>query len=357
MRESTLLDLPFETLRDRLAELGEPAYRADQIWRAVYHDFAIEYGAMTTLPVGLRSTLASGLPFDSPSIEATQESSDRRTSKSLLRLADGASIEVVSMHYDDRRTVCVSTQIGCAMGCRICATGQAGFVRDLSVGEIVAQVLHAARGFREHDRRLSNVVYMGMGEPLANYEATLGSIRMLNDPRGLGLGARSFTVSTVGHVLGIERLASEDLQVNLAVSLHAAEDELRTRLLPINETYPIDRLLEACRTYLAKTNRRITFEVALIDGVNDSPDHARRLSDLLRGLLCHVNLIPLNPVPGCAWKRSPNEHVDRFSSVLRQRGIPVSVRVRRGIEIQAGCGQLRAANESRETGYPDSSVR
>ncbi len=342
MAEPLLLDLPLGALRDRLAELGEPPYRAEQIWRAVYRDLVNSYREMTTLPVRLRAELEDRLPFGVLRVEAAQESRDGRTRKTLLRLSDGEAIETVSMRYDDRRTVCVSTQIGCAMGCRICATGQGGFKRHLSSGEIVSQVLHAARDFRQEGRHLTNVVYMGAGEPFANYDATLASIRVLNDPRGFGLGARSFTVSTVGIIPGIERFADEDLQVNLAVSLHAANDGLRERLLPIDRTYPLGPLLRACRDYVDRTNRRITFEVALIAGINDSQAHARELADLLRGLLCHVNLIPLNPVPGLAWKRSSDERVGRFSEVLETRGVPVTIRVRRGVEIQAGCGQLRA---------------
>jgi len=269
MPEPTLLDLPFDALRDRIVELGEPAYRAEQIWQGVYRDLATSYDEITTLPSGLRRGLEDRLPFGLPLPEGAQESADRRTRKTLLRLADGERIETVSMDYDERRTVCVSTQVGCAMGCRICATGQSGFTRDLTAGEIVAQVLHVARDLGQVGERLTNVVYMGMGEPFANYDATLTSIRILNDPRGFGLGARSFTVSTVGIVLGIERFAGEGLQANLAVSLHAANDALRERLLPINRTHPIGPLIRAFRQYVERTNRRITFEVALIDGIND----------------------------------------------------------------------------------------
>jgi len=341
MPEHTLLDLPHDALRDFLAALGERGYRAQQIWQAVYRDLAPSYDAMTTLPDRLRVELAERLPFARPIVEATQDSVDGRTTKTLLRLADGEAIEVVTMRYDERRTACISTQVGCAMGCAICATGRGGFVRDLSPGEIVGQVLHVAANVRTEGERLSHVVYMGMGEPFANYDASLGSIRILNDPRGLGLGARSFTVSTVGIVPGIERFADEGLQANLAVSLHAADDDLRDRLLPVNKTYPIDRLLAACRTYVEKTHRRITFEIALIDRINDAPSQAEQLAGRLRGLRCHVNLIPFNPVPGCAWGRSPEEQVARFASVLEASRIPVTVRVRRGVEIQAGCGQLR----------------
>ena len=342
MAEPTLLDLPFGAVRDRLTELGQPSYRAEQIWQAVYRDLAVSYGEITTLPTRLRTELEGRLPFGRLASEATQESPDRRTRKTLLRLADGEAIETVSMRYDDRRTVCVSTQAGCLMNCRICATGRGGFTRSLSAGEIVGQVLHAARDFRQEGKRLTNVVYMGMGEPFANYDATLASIRILNDPRGVGLGARSITVSTVGIVSGIKRFAGEGLQVNLAISLHAANDELRDRLLPINRTHPLGPLLRACQDYVSRTNRRITFEVALIDGINDSPPHAIELADLLRGLLCHVNLIPFNPVSGLAWERSPDERISQFSNVLEKHGIPVTIRVSRGVEIQAGCGQLRA---------------
>ncbi len=341
MPEPILLDLSFDALRDRLIEVGQPAYRAEQIWRAVYRDLESSYGEITTLPARLREELEKRLPIGRPVAEAEQESPDRRTRKTLLRLADGEAIETVAMRYADRRTACVSTQVGCAMDCRICATGRSGLTRDLTAGEIVGQVLHVARDLRRAGERLTNVVYMGMGEPFANYDATLASIRLLNDPRGFGLGARSFTVSTVGIVPAIARFTAEGLQVNLAVSLHAANDELRSRLLPINRTYPLEPLLRVCRRYVERTNRRITFEVALIDGINDGPSHARELADLLDGLLCHVNLIPFNPVPAVDWKASPDERVDRFSRILEEQGVPVTVRVRRGIEIQAGCGQLR----------------
>jgi len=342
MTRATLLDLSFDALRDRLVAVGAPPYRAQQIWQAIYRDLAASYEEMTTLPGRLRDELADRLPFGRPTVETRQESADGRTTKTLLRLADGEAIEVVAMRYADRRTACISTQVGCAMGCAICATGGSGFSRDLSIGEIVDQVLHVADLLRSEGQRLTHIVYMGMGEPFANYDATLGSIRILNDSRGFGLGARSFTVSTVGLIPGIERLAGEDLQINLAVSLHAADDALRSRLLPINRTYPIDRLLAACRAYGERTRRRITFEVALIDGVNDAPSHATRLAERLRGMRSHVNLIPFNPVPDSEWKPSPAEQVNSFAEILRERSIPVTVRVRRGVEIQAGCGQLRA---------------
>jgi len=352
MSDRTLLDLKFDALRDRLTELGQPSYRTGQIWQAVYRDMAVSYSDITTLPIALRDTLAVVLPIGLPTAVAVQKSRNLRTRKTLLRLADDEAIEIVSMHYDRRHTVCVSTQAGCAMGCHICATGQGGFRRDLTAGEIVGQVLHAARICQEDGQRLTHVVYMGMGEPFANYDAVLASIRTLNDPRGFALGARSFTVSTVGLIPEIERFAGEDLQANLAVSLHAANDRLRSQLLPINSTYPLAPLLRACRSYIARTHRRITFEIALISDVNDTEACAKELIRWVRGLRCHINLIPFNPVAGTPWKRSPDAHVLRFSNLLERAGIPVTVRVRRGIEIEAGCGQLRTSKGTNDLQTP-----
>jgi 23S rRNA (adenine2503-C2)-methyltransferase len=342
MPDETLLDLPLEALRGRLIDLGHPRYRANQIWRAVYRSFLPSYEDITTLPLAVRSELKRMIPF--PRFEPLQQvtSRDRRTRKILYVLSDEATIETVAMSYSRRRTVCVSSQAGCPIGCPQCATGRSGFVRDLTVGEIVAQVVDVARGFHSRGRPLTNVVYMGMGEPFLNYDATVGSIRILNDRRGLGLGGRSFTVSTAGIVPGIERFAGEGLQVHLAVSLHAANDELRSRLVPVNRTYPIGRLIRACREYVERTRRRVTFEIVLIDGVNDSTAHARETVELLSGLLCHVNLIPLSPIQELDWRPSPAERIRGFTRILSQAGIPVTVRESRGVEIQAACGQLRA---------------
>ncbi len=346
MPEASLLDLLPDELRERLDDL--PPYRATQILQAVYRDLVTAYDAITTLPLALRARLTDGLPF--PIAEPIDErvSPDRRTRKTLFRLGDGETIEAVTMEFVDRRTACVSSQVGCPIGCPFCATGQGGFVRDLTAGEMVSQVLHAARQVRAIGG-LSHVVYMGMGEPMLNFGAVLRSIRILNDPESLSLGARSFTISTAGVVPGIDRLADEDLQVNLAVSLHAADDALRDRLVPINRRYPIRQLLNACRRYVERTRRRITFEFALIDGVNDGTDQARAVARLLGGLLCHVNLIPYNPTDGSTSRRSPRGRVEAFAEVLADAGIPVTVRKRMGIEIEAGCGQLRAREPSRDT--------
>jgi len=346
MPEISLLDLSFDELSERLADL--PRYRAVQIWRGVFRDLAPSYEAISTLPRPLRSRLEQSIPFTELRPIREEESADEMTRKTLFRLADGETIESVTMRFPDRRTVCVSSQVGCAVGCPFCATGQAGFARDLSSGEIVAQVLHAARGLRVCGESVTHVVYMGMGEPFLNYDATLASIRVLNDPRGFCLGARSFTVSTAGVVPGIDRFAEEDLQANLAISLHAVDDATRDRLVPINRRYPTGPLLAACRRYVERTHRRITFEITLLDDVNDAAADARDVADRLAGLLCHVNLIPHNPTPGSPFAASPIERVRAFAEILERARIPVTVRRSRGTDIRAGCGQLRAGDASSE---------
>jgi 23S rRNA (adenine2503-C2)-methyltransferase len=265
-------------------------------------------------------------------------SADGETVKFLWRLHGGATVETVLMHYTDRSTVCVSTQAGCAMACGFCATGQAGFDRHLSTGEIVEQVVRAAQ--RAAPRRVANIVFMGMGEPLANYDHTWAAVRRLHDD--LGISARHLTVSTVGIVPGIRRLTHESLPVNLAVSLHAADDALRDELVPINRRYPLDLLAEACRQYVTASGRRLSFEWALIEGVNDQPVHARALAAYARPLRAHVNLIPLNPTPGWSTQGTPMPGVRAFRDGLRAMGINATVRANRGTEIDAACGQLRA---------------
>jgi len=339
--KKTVLDLSFAELAARIEGLGLPPYRAQQIWHAVYRELAADYGGITTLPNDLRRRLTGLLPFPEAGTIGAVETDGGETVKRLIRLGDGETIEAVEMIYPDRGTICVSSQVGCPIGCPFCATGKDGFIRDLSAGEIVAQVLIGTRNLKERGRRLTNVVYMGMGEPFLNYEATMKSIRILNDRDGFGLGARGFTVSTSGIVPGIERFADEGIQANLAVSLHAGNDRLRDRLVPINRSYPLAELLRASRDYVDKTHRRITFEIALIDRLNDSIDDAKEVASMLRGLLCHVNLIPLNPVTGTEFTRSRNERIRRFEEVLARAGIPVTIRDSRGSDIQAGCGQLR----------------
>ena len=329
-----------------LAALGEllgsePAYRARQLFEGLYRQL-LEPEEMTDLPKRLRATVADLLPAGLAAI-TEQRSSDGETVKVLWRLADGVTIETVLMHYRDRSTVCVSTQAGCAMACGFCATGQAGFDRQLTTGEIVEQVVKAAR--LAAPRRLSNVVLMGMGEPLANYDNVWPAIERMHGP--LGISARHITVSTVGIVPGIRRLAAETLPVNLAVSLHAANDTLRDELVPINHRYPIGVLMAACRDHLAAKNRRLSFEWALIDGVNDRPSDASELAVLARPLHAHVNLIPLNPTPGWPTTGSPPDKVRWFRDRLVELGVNATVRRNRGTDIDAACGQLRADHEVR----------
>ena len=324
--------------RDGLAALLEdqPGYRVDQLWQGLYRDLA-DPADITTLPAALRQRLADSLP--SGLTEDTRSVGDGgETIKWLWRLGDGSLIETVLMHYDERSTVCVSTQAGCAMACGFCATGQMGFDRHLGIGEIVEQVVRAQREAGE--RRVSNVVFMGMGEPLANFDRTWAAVERLHG--GLGLSARHLTISTVGLVPGILRLADAPLPVNLAVSLHAAADELRDELVPINRRWPLAQLADACRTHVERTGRRLSFEWALIHDVNDRSEDAERLAALARSLGAHVNLIPLNPTPGWPTRGSSPERVRMFASRLRDQGANVTVRHTRGTEIDAACGQLRA---------------
>lgn len=328
--------------RDELATLleGEPRYRLDQVWQGLYTQLA-EPAEISNVPKALRERLGAALPTALTQV-IRKVSDDGDTVKYLWALDDGSKIETVLMIYPDRVTVCVSSQAGCAMACGFCATGQAGFRRHLTVGEIVEQVVVAARDARAMGRRLANVVYMGMGEPMANEAAVWASVERLHD--ALGLSARHLTISTVGLVPGIRSLADRPLPVNLAVSLHAANDALRDELVPINRRYPIDELMEACAGYLAAKGRRLSFEWALIDGVNDRPSDAAELAALTRRfhLPAHVNLIPLNPTPGYPTVGSPAARVREFRDDLVARGVNATVRRNRGTDIDAACGQLAA---------------
>jgi len=321
----------------------EPRYRIDQVWDGLHRQLAAPE-ELTALPKALRARLDAELPPAlAPVAESTTANGD--TVKWLFELDGGARVETVLMAYRDRTTVCVSTQAGCAMACGFCATGQGGFQRHLSVGEIVEQVVRAARRARDDGRRLANVVFMGMGEPLANYDRVWPAVeRMHHD---LGLSARHLTLSTVGVVPGIRRLATEDLPVNLAVSLHAANDRLRDELVPINARYPLSVLMGACADYLRAKGRRLSFEWALIDGTNDRLDDARELAELARSLPlpAHVNLIPLNPTPGYPTRGTPPEGVQRFRDWLDGLGVNATVRRNRGTDIDAACGQLAARVE------------
>ena len=342
----SLLDISLEHLTQRLETWGEPQFRAQQIWQAIYHDLATSPDEITTLPKLLREKLKAEFTLGSLSPAAEARSSDGQTRKLLFRLPDGKSIEAVLMGYEKRRTTCISTQAGCAMGCVFCATGQMGFRRHLRAGEIVEQVLWFARELKAKGDRLTNIVVMGMGEPFHNYEATMAAVDRLNDPAGFNFGARRITLSTAGLAPMIERFAAERRQVNLAVSLHAATDELRSELLPINKKYPLAVLFEAVRKYYALTKRRVTFEWALIQGKNDTAAQARALADLAVGLPCHVNVIPLNPTRDYAGQATTRQRAAAFKAALESCGLPCTIRVRRGIDINAGCGQLAVEEQT-----------
>jgi 23S rRNA (adenine2503-C2)-methyltransferase len=342
-----IYDLSLPALKEWMAAAGEPTYRSLQVWQGLYIQLWSAPEAFTNLPAAFREKLAQSFTFQS--IESVQSltSMDGETTKTLFHLPDGKAIEAVLMLYDERRTLCISTQAGCAMGCVFCATGQMGFKRHLSSGEIVEQVLFYARQLKQRGERVTNVVIMGMGEPFHNYDNTMAAIDLLNDPQGFKLGERRFTISTVGLIPAIRRFAAEKRQVNLAISLHAPNDEQRSALLPINKKYPIDDLMAACKEYTEQTGRRLTFEWALIQDVNDSIDEARELGHLIKGMLCHVNVIPLNPTRKYAGKATTRERAEAFKTELERFGIPCTIRIRRGIDIQAGCGQL--ATEARAT--------
>ena len=320
---------------------GQPAFRIKQVWEGLYQQF-VEPAQMLTLPVALRNKLNEQFP---PALNLTSTSVSNKgdTTKFLWSLADGGHpIETVLMHYKERATVCVSTQAGCAMACGFCATGQAGFTRHLTSGEIVEQVVRAARESAKKEQRVANVVFMGMGEPLANEEAVWGAVeRMHHD---IGISARHLTISTVGIIPGIRALAQRPLPVNLAVSLHAARDPLRDRLVPINKRYPIADLVQECADYLRVKNRRVSFEWAMIEGVNDQPQDAKELARLCKRLRpsAHVNLIPLNPTPGWPTKGTSAQGVRDFAEQLEDLGINVTIRRNRGTDIDAACGQLAA---------------
>ncbi|MFW6195147.1 MAG: 23S rRNA (adenine(2503)-C(2))-methyltransferase RlmN [Chloroflexota bacterium] len=361
-RLPSILDFEEQELAQRVEEMGQPRFRARQLWRAVYHECAESFDEMTALSRSFRAELQERFTINPLRPVLSLKSADGEVDKTLFRLQDGELIETVLMRYpaDDHRrrrsTVCISTQAGCALGCTFCATGQQGFRRQLTSGEIVAQVVHMKRVVRQEaeeaiatrDARrdeisgLTNVVFMGMGEPLANYDNTMAAVRTLNHGQGVNIGARHMTISTVGLAPQIEALAREPYQINLAVSLHAPDDESRSRTMPINRRYPIPVLLEACREYVRLTNRRIFFEYVLLEGENDTAEHARKLARLLQGLLCHVNLIPVNPTGGGSYRRPSRTRSRLFRDILKEAGVPNTVRQEKGIDIDAGCGQLRS---------------
>jgi 23S rRNA (adenine2503-C2)-methyltransferase len=340
-----------EELEQWFREHGEPAYRARQVADVIWRGAFTQASAIRTLPEGLRADLDAAFRLDTVADTEIRLADGGLTEKALHRLADGALVESVLMHYPargsqrERHTLCISSQAGCAVGCPFCATGELGFTRDLETAEIVDQVRHAARRLAADGRRLTNVVFMGMGEPLLNLDRVLAAVDALNDRRRFGLGARHITVSTSGVVPGIRRLTALGPQFTLAVSLHAARDSLRDVLVPLNRRWPIAEVVTAAREHAAVTGRRVTYEVTMIAGVNDTPLDATAMADLLRGDHAHVNLIPMNPVAHTPWVASDDATIEGFAAVLRDAGIGTTIRRNRGQEIGAACGQLAAERQ------------
>jgi len=343
-----LSGLPIDALVGWFAERGEPAYRARQVGDALWRGDATTADDIRTLPATLREALAADFRFDTVADTELRLSDGGLTEKGLHRLADGALIESVLMHYParprqrERHTLCISSQAGCAVGCPFCATGELGYGRDLEIAEIVDQVRHAARRLAVDGKRLTNVVFMGMGEPLLNLDRVLAAVDALNDPRRFGLGARHITVSTSGVVPGIRRLTALGPQFTLAVSLHAARDALRDVLVPLNRRWPVAEVVAAAREHAAATGRRGTYEATMIAGINDTELDARSMAELLRGDHAHVNLIPMNPVAHTPWTASPDPVIEAFAAVLAEAGVTATIRRNRGQEIGAACGQLAA---------------
>ncbi|HEX5588890.1 MAG TPA: 23S rRNA (adenine(2503)-C(2))-methyltransferase RlmN [Candidatus Limnocylindrales bacterium] len=337
-----------EALGAWVTERGQPPFRAKQILDAVWRAGAPGPEAISTLPAVLRAELATAFRWDTVADTELQLSDGGATEKALHRLGDGVVIESVLMHFPasaghrERNTLCISSQAGCAVGCPFCATGELGFGRDLLTAEILDQVRHATRRLAARRRRLTNIVFMGMGEPLLNLDRVLEAVEALNDPRRFGLGARHITVSTSGVVPGIRRLTALGPQFTLAVSLHAARDPLRDVLVPLNRRWPVAEVVAAAREHADATGRRITYEVTMIGGVNDTDADADAMAQLLRGDLAHVNLIPMNPVAHTPWTASPMPVIERFAATLRAAGIETTIRHNRGQEIGAACGQLAA---------------
>jgi len=324
-------------------------YRCAQLYRAATKELVDDLAAVTVLPVALRDSLErERFPLEGVVPKVVQRSADGQTTKALFALHDGSEVEAVLMeHWGDRTTVCISSQAGCAFKCAFCSTGQAGFTRNLEATEIFDQARYFARDLRKRNKKITNIVFMGMGEPFHNYEAVMGAVRLLNDPHGFGLGHRHITISTVGLVPQIDRFADEGTQVNLAISLHAPSDEQRSKIMPVNQRYPVADLMAACARYVEKTKRKVFFEYVVLDGVNDDERSARALARLMRGHLYHVNLIPYNATPDSALQGTPEPRIRAFQKVLEAEGVPTTVRVPMGRDIAAACGQLRAQTQPR----------
>lgn len=336
-KQLCLSDLTLEQLTDYLKSLGQPAFRAKQIFKWIHQKLVTDYTAMTDQPKALLEQLRQTTTIAAPTIRRRQQSKDG-TVKYLLQLADGNCIETVLMRYHYGNTVCVSTQVGCAMGCRFCASTQAGRVRDLTPGEIAAEIYTAQKDTGE---RVSHIVLMGIGEPLHNFDNVMAFLEIISCPEGVNIGMRNISLSTCGLVPKIDELAKRHLQLTLSVSLHAPTNEVRSSMMPVNDAYPLEKLIPACRRYQKETGRRISFEYSMVRGVNDSPQMAQTLANLIRGMGAHVNLIPINPVDGSPYSATDDANVRRFQHQLEQLGVNATVRRRLGTDISAACGQLR----------------
>ncbi len=337
----------FGDVAEFVAEYDLKPYRLRQLYHAATKELLSSPADVTTLPKELRSALTvRGIAFSSLESIALQRSRDEQTTKGLFRLRDGKEVEAVLMeHYGDRTTVCISSQAGCAFACAFCATGQGGFNRNLTAAEIFEQALFFARTLAGRKKRITNVVFMGMGEPFHNYEAVMDAVALLNDPTGFGLGHRHITISTVGLVDKIDRFSDERVQVNLAISLHAPNDELRSRLMPVNRRFPLAELMAACERHVQKTNRKVFFEYVMLAGINDADECARELAALMTGRLYHVNLIPYNTTPDGPYAATDNARIWDFAAILDAAGVPVTVRQNMGRDIAAACGQLQAETQ------------
>jgi len=341
MFSTNLLDLSPADMEALAERLGAPPYRGRQLAQWIFVKGVTDLAAMSDLPKDFRAALAARASVEVPEVERRTPSQDG-SQKLVLRYGDGARVQAVLMPDDDRLTLCVSTQVGCGFACAFCYTGTMGLERNLSAGEIVAQVMVAREGLAA-GLRITHIVYMGMGEPLANYTATVKSLRLLTDPQAFAFAPRRITVSTVGLVSGIERLAKENLRVNLAVSLHATSNEIRDRIMPVNRGFAIEELLAACRRFPLPFRQRMTFEYVLLEGINDSAEDARRLVKLMKGIRGKINLIPFNDWEGSSFARPPLARILDFQTVLLEHGIRATVRWSKGEDIGAACGQLREA--------------
>ncbi|KAB2335367.1 23S rRNA (adenine(2503)-C(2))-methyltransferase RlmN [Cytobacillus gottheilii] len=347
-QKPSIYSLQLHELRDWLKDHNEKAFRAEQIFDWLYTKRVTTFEDMTNLSKSLRENLAEQFTITTLNTLIQQQSSDG-TIKFLFELHDGYSIETVLMRHEYGNSICVTTQVGCRIGCTFCASTLGGLKRNLEAGEIVAQVVKVQQALDETDERVSSVVIMGIGEPFDNYDSMMSFLKIINHDQGLNIGARHITVSTSGIIPKIYKFADENMQINFAISLHAPNTEIRSRLMPINRAYKLPDLMEAIRYYIQKTGRRVSFEYGLFGGVNDGVEHAEELAQLIKGVKCHVNLIPVNYVPERDYVRTPREKIFEFEKTLKQHGVNVTIRREQGHDIDAACGQLRAKERTEET--------